>query len=399
MSGRIEQMGRGQQQNNQQGFVSIIVTIIIIVFVTLVAVSFAFISRQNQTQSLNSQLSTQAFYAAESGVNQAIKKLKSANGLGDVTNCNNGLFDGADSTLNSDGTVKYTCVLVNNQPVDLRYDSISTDGSTIVHVRTNSPVNDLMISWQDTSGDKTSNLDTFADNSSNFYLPQKSFIKGISGGDSAYNARSAQFPLHTGILRATIIPTSAANSAGNLIANSQNIFLYPRGSASTNGLGSVAALGAGGKDGVFGDGNCNVDSLPDFCNVKITGINSTDFYLRLKAVYKNVAVTIRAFNGASPSASNVSGSVPLIGTQAVIDSTGKASDTVRRIQVRVPLQEGFIFPEYALESADTICKIWSVYPGNATYIAPPAALYPNAGGNNKVLDQAACQLPGMGPAF
>lgn len=406
MSGKISTMGRGTNKyaNRQSGFVSIIVTIIIIVFVTLVAVSFAFLSRQNQTQSLNSRLSTQAFYAAESGVNQAIRYLKTPNGVGDYTNCNSPITSDAKATLDADGPVKYTCVLINNKPVDLRYDAISTTGSTIVHIKTAVPVDKLEISWQDTGANKSTDTNdpSFAASSSNFYLPQKDFIGSTAAAkaDPAYVRQTAEFPKHTGILRATIIPSPGPGSSyANLTSAAQNIFLYPRATAGSNGLGNVNAKNAGGFDGVFGDGKCSVTSAPNYCNVKITGIGSNDFYVRLKAIYKNVSVTMRAFDAATPLVnSNDPNGMQLLGTQAVIDSTGRAVDTVRRIQVRVPLQEGFTLPEFALESADTICKIFAFAPGTASYVKASGAdtLYHGTDPNNAAPDNAACTLPGMG---
>lgn len=393
-------MGRGM--NKQSGFVSIIVTMIVIVLVTMIALSFALIARQNINQSLNSQLSTQAYYAAESGVNEAIRQIKGGS-VTDLGTCNNSITSAAKSTLESTQPAKYTCVLINQSPRDLRYSDISTESSTIVHVKADAAgpnISTLQISWQSPSADTSRAANNFAASTSNFYLPQKSFIDGSNIADSAYNKQTAEFPNFTGILRTTIIPTSAATSGDNLMSNSQDLFLYPRAASSTNGLGAINFRGSGGPAVSFVDGECNVVSQPAFCNVKITGINTKDLYLRLKGVYHDSSVQIRAFSGdiTSSDSDSASGRLQLVGTQAVVDSTGRAVDTVRRIQVRVPLEDHFRYPEYAIESGESICKIYNFWPGGASYNLPPVGLYSGPDSNNALLDRQACTLPGaIGP--
>jgi hypothetical protein len=53
------------------------------------------------------------------------------------------------------------------------------------------------------------------------------------------------------------------------------------------------------------------------------------------------------------------------GAQAVIDSTGKAQDVLRRIQVNVPLRATSQneLSDYAIQSTDAICKRFSVMNG------------------------------------
>jgi Tfp pilus assembly protein PilX len=59
------------REDKQAGMVAIMVTMILMIVISLIVVGFAQISRRNQRQALDRQLSTQAFYAAETGVNDA----------------------------------------------------------------------------------------------------------------------------------------------------------------------------------------------------------------------------------------------------------------------------------------------------------------------------------------
>jgi Tfp pilus assembly protein PilX len=376
-------------KRQQTGFVSIIVTLILMVITSMLVLSFAFLARQNMNRNLNQQLSTQAFYAAESGVNDAVAKLK-AGTLSDTNSCGDTPSIGNQVLGADDLNVKYTCVLVNQSPTDLKYDGVATDTSTVVHINAPSATT-LKISWQDSGADNV-----FAPSTSKFYLPQLPVINKALAASGRSVDQTADFPNHTGLLRATVIPTSAATSDNILLNSSRNFFLYPRANASPNQQGASDMSQA---DGQLVSGECNTGNnsgaYPLACNAVVTGV-PTDFYLRLRSVYKPVAVRIQMFDG--------SVAQPIKGAQAVIDATGKAQDVLRRIQVRVPLSPSFMYPEFALETADSICKRFAVYPGGAAILTPSATneagLYGGTDPNNAKADQTACSLPGLpAPSF
>src|SRR5487761_1358632 len=58
-------------QSSQAGIASITVTMIMMIVISLIVLSFAQIARREQRQSIDRQLSVQAYYAAESGANIA----------------------------------------------------------------------------------------------------------------------------------------------------------------------------------------------------------------------------------------------------------------------------------------------------------------------------------------
>ena len=351
---------KNQQQN---GFISIIVAMIIMIFVTLVALGFAFLARQNQRENENRILSTQAFYAAESAVNDTIALLKSGSAPTQKTTCD----PGSNNTIGSSNSdVKYTCVLYNTEPTALEYPDVEAGQEQIVKVKTSdgSNLQSITISWQAKDGSTT----FVPAASSNHYLPQSSYTEA-----DGYNLASA-----TGMLRATLIPIYGTISRSDLSTKAQTLFLYPKagsGGATNQPFLNVGSLAvppqADPAQGLFVDGRCNAsaNSAPlRLCNVTITGLSASaatnTFYLRLRALYKASSVTISATSATSSNAH-------LIGEQAVIDATGKAVDVVRRIQVRVPLNTETIAnrPPYAIESVDSICKRLQVWPGGTT-IAP-----------------------------
>jgi hypothetical protein len=86
----------------------------------------------------------------------------------------------------------------------------------------------------------------------------------------------------------------------------------------------------------------------------------TVMFLRLKSVYRPNAVSVSAKYGITNTVANFSRA------QVMIDSTGKATDVLRRIQVRVPLKTQFNFPESAIKTKESICKLFEVYPGTGS---------------------------------
>ena len=63
---------------DDKGLVSFMITIIMMLVITLIVIGFTQVSNRNRRESLDRQLSTQAFYAAESGVNEALKVLRTS---------------------------------------------------------------------------------------------------------------------------------------------------------------------------------------------------------------------------------------------------------------------------------------------------------------------------------
>lgn len=351
---------------NQTGFVSIIMALIIMVFVTLIALGFAFLARQNAEQNENRQLSTQAFYAAESGVNDAINfmtsKLKLGQPIPSATSCDDTKLANANFTPTIGSTnseVKYTCVLFNPNPTSLEY-TVDPSSSEIIKIQSanGQTIKTITVSWQASGGSSL-----FATNN-HHWLPQAN--SGATGGDD--------LAANTGILRATLTPIMPTITRTELLDRSQTTFLYPK--VGSGGSGSYQAYFNGKANsgtytqGSFADGNCRTDRVPKYCSVTFMDLGSVQsentgtYYLRLKAMYSKSNVTISATDALSSPSS-------LTGTQAVIDSTGKASNVLRRIQVRVPLGTGsYAHPEAAIETMTSLCKRLYLWPGNSAFDNP-----------------------------
>ena len=117
---------------SEVGMISIMTTMVLMIIISLIALGFAQISRRNQRESLDRQLSTQAFYAAESGVNDARDLIANAVNAGttvpDKDACDDNGAGAFYATLNpvidAAKNVEYSCLLVDTAPTELRYSDV-----------------------------------------------------------------------------------------------------------------------------------------------------------------------------------------------------------------------------------------------------------------------------------
>ena len=346
-------------QNNQEGLVSITVSLIIMIIITLVVSSFALIVRREQRRTLDRQLSQQAFYAAEAGIADAQSAIK-AGLTDDITECSGpGSFSKVAETINDpskpspiykseiSNNVSYSCVLIDQTLPDYRVDNLNpSDGSYVTSIDSSVNIGQLDISWQrNDNGQITSNP------------TDHTLVSGMSGP----------------MLRVTIFPGFTKDVSGitqplsknDINQGSHTMFLYPNTEAT--GDNSITYLGSDGginstypRQGQFVDGNCDSSTVdPDryACNVSITGLGRTSYFVVVQPLYQSAKIIM------TPKDSSGS-TINLSGGQAEIDVTGKASDVLRRIQVRVPIDGGLsigdfdgLFPDSAISTTDDLCKL------------------------------------------
>lgn len=346
---------RQNLHNNQYGLVSFFVVVIIMIVLSLIVLAFAQLVRREQRQSLDRQLSTQAFYAAESGVNDAINVLPDliASGASWGEGCNSFIeaannLPGVDINPDLGGGIAYSCLLVDPAPSELSYDSVDIDESQTVPIQAGDggAISVVEVSWEDPTGNTT-----------------------VSGCPNPADANTLPGSLpsgcEVGALRLEMIPfpIGGSRTRDQLISDRFIAFAQPRSGGITS---APFASGGGDNQGLRQVAGCNTTSgAPRYCTVRITGLSSNRFYLRMRSVYRPTSVTVRAFRDAAATSR-----VDLVGAQVEIDATGRASDVLRRIKVSRPLESSVIpSPEFAVQSAGTLCKRFSIAP------APPGGTH------------------------
>lgn len=327
------------RDKQQAGMVAIMVTLILMIVISLIVIGFAQISRRNQRQALDRQLSTQAFYAAETGVNDANNLIKTAIGLGNIVaakpNCasngggfysslNNGVIDDASG-------VRYTCLMVDPTPSTLSYSSIGGT-STIVPLISGSggTIASVSMTWQ--SKDETSTP------TANCPISRTNVFSPTTSWNCGY-----------GVLRFDLVPTSGSLTADGLKNATMTSFVVPLSASGDATVNPIDYTTGGGRNllGVV----CTNTS----CSLTIRGLTQNQYYLRVSSIYKDVSLQITAADGAAAP-------IALQGAQAVVDATGKAQDVLRRIQVRVSLTGSStnMLSDYGIQSSEAICKRFSV---------------------------------------
>ncbi len=317
-----------QIRTNQQGMVSIMVTMILMIVMSLIVLGFAQNARRNQRETLDRQLSTQAFYAAESGVNDAKELIQGTTAVPPAkTSCTDagtgGFYQSLLDNSNVDAAhgVSYSCVLVNPAPKQLDYDSVGTTG-TIAPIFSGSGSNfgNIDLTWQTKTGSTT---------------PTNGCPTQYTSGTASFTPTST-WTCGYGVLRLDLVPVSGNLDAATLQSSARTIFAVP---TKTTGVNTYNFTTDGNK--VIG-----VKCTNTSCTLNISGLAGTQYYMRMQSIYQDVSMKIASAQGLS-------------GAQIVVDSTGKAQDVLRRIQVRFPISASGSknnMPDNALQSTDSICK-------------------------------------------
>ena len=324
------------------------VTMLLMIVISLIVLGFAQISRSEQRQSLDRQLSTQAFFAAESGVNDArqivMGELASGQGVPEKDQCSPTTeypTTKANPTIDAANNVTYPCLLVTTHLKTLianvpLADGISPSVKLPLEPATSS-INTLHINWAPSSTPSTTDFNKCSTS-----------IPSGPTASSGYFVPTSSWKCPIGVMRLEIVATDSLS--GSALANSQKVmFLYPvRSSAGAVNQSYAASNGAVIR--------ANCANVTSGCNVNLTGLNGGSKYMvKISAVYASGKVTMTATNGAG-------NSLEFANAQVQIDATGRAQDVLRRIQVRLPLQDSSATPDYAVESGTPICKRFQYSP-------------------------------------
>jgi len=344
---------------NEEGLVAIIVATIIMIILSLITLGFARLMEREQRQALDRSLSTQAFYAAESGVNDVEKAIRAGTLKTDRDKCDPSVGIAGDNvftgTIDAGLTSQYSCLLVLQHPPTLEYTngSINVNSSKIVAVSdaVGDSISQIKFSW--TGSDLTVGT------------PLDCTIAFPSFGS---------WPHDTGMLRVDVVPADPPLTRAGLISGAITLFLYPTAAGCGTDTVTYAANSSDNTKGSIVAVNC-LNSSPPFadgrkyaCEIGITMAAAEQkhlYYLRMRSVYKPSEVSVRLFNSANTQ-------VSIKDAQVQVDSTGRVADVIRRIQVRIPIKITFPVPDDALETTNSICKLIGVAPPS-----PPSLGCPN----------------------
>lgn len=331
----------------ERGLITLVSVLVIIIIITIITLSLASLSRRGLRQSLDEQLSSQALYAAESGINDVIQKLDANELSSDITDCNdiNDPTKGFSPNLNAEGTVRYSCILVIQTSTTI--DSFLTKNSLKyypIEDAGGATINSLTINWTKPTGTKN--------------------ITACSAQNCLYD--SGGWSNRLGLLRVRLIPDVATADLDdrNAINNkSVDVIAYPFG---VTGLSNETSVAAGVENYVLA-GTCGSDSR---CTINLNSIGNRitgKYYLQIYTYFNDANITITG-NG---------GTASFKGAQITIDSTGVAQDVSKRLQVKIPKNMKSDLPVYSVGVGEKLCKRFFTNPtatdndSSVTPILPP----------------------------
>lgn len=320
-------------RSNQEGMVAIVATMILMIVISLIVLGFSQVVRRNQRQAIDAQLSSQAFYAAESGLNLAASKIGIDPDYENKNNCDIPAGEAGEYEINTN--TKITCLLTSSVE-DLRYDGIgSTSRVTLIDLEGSDTPGTIFINWENSDG---------------------AAVNDCSGGTTLPRAGAANWQCTQPLLRVDLIPISDSMRRSDLVASQYTAFLYPSNSPS-----GVTNFNADNKGDIV-QAQCDNGTTTNKtlkCLVRINGANEQKYAVRMMSLYgtSNVRLHVRDFR-------------TLIGAQAEVDSTARAFDVLKRVQSRVSLfgtlDGSRSVPDFAIDSGDGICKAYKVSAGDVS---------------------------------
>lgn len=338
-------------QRDQAGFASIVIALVLILVLALLTVGFAELARREQQNALDKQLAAQAYYAAESGVNDISQVVLNAianpatatpnlaslvpntatpAGPLDPNKCieNQVTTDPQLSSLPSNNIssangVSYSCVLLNLDPPSLVKTPLSanTAWTTTFATTGGGALEGLTINWSSIAG-----------------KPAAATAGGTFTPLANWNAPA--------VLQVSITPLGGILNRQSLINNTYTAYLYPR-------CDGPASAPYTAQQATVVDAKCNSGTY----SVAISNLSGTpgeSYAISILDYYDASTVSIT-------NATDGTGPLDFSNSQALIDATGQAKNVLKRIQVHVPLQQPGVTPNYTVE-AQNICKRFDTAP-------------------------------------
>lgn len=329
---------------DQAGVVSILVSVIIMIILTLIVVSFAQIMRREQRQSLDRQLSSQAYYAAESAINDATNSYAKGEITDSFDSCKQSSGPLSGNVLNTELEVSYSCVTLSKEVESVEFDSV--DFTTrqfrvdpVDSAGTDQSLKDLVINWQ------TANKTSFATTTEATTVPGNLPIP-------------SEWPTgRPGLIRIEIIPLEKRGGAifdRNKLIDSRRVYwLYP-----SSGNSNTIDWSSTTNNGQMFEGNCDTSILTRSKNCQVVIQNFVDdtdlaYILRVKSIYSSSSMK---FEGVLHNSSTAI----FKNSQISIDATGKANDVLRRIRAKISVEDSYPVPDNAIQAYDGLCKQLSI---------------------------------------
>lgn len=348
---------------NNRGVVSILTVVFVAVLLSIITIAFVRLAVNEQRQSSDDDLTTAAFYAAESGIEDAVRAVSKYQEAGLAVSTLNGEDCGVptNAALGSfnpilSGTngidAEYSCQLIDLSPNDL--EAQISEGETNMFT-----IKPVLSGTADTRA-KTGSLKIQWHNIDEDYSPVA--LRTSSANNTLqfddWGDGTNPFPP---VLRVELFGHENGDISRSVLDNKQVAAFFDPVN------GNSGAYSVDNIDGKMLDAACSTTN-PDgryYCSA-IINLNSEvvaelgrpgmTTYARIKPVYGATTVRIQAFSG-----QNATGdSRDFADGQLVVDVTGRSGQVYRRLLTRYPLDTQGSLIDYVLIGGDGICKDFKV---------------------------------------
>lgn len=361
--------------SDQSGAVSFLSVLIFIIIITTVALAYMQSVTRQQRNAFNYDMSTRAYYAAESGVQDAVRALRADRAQladGKKDSCDP-LVDGRLNPASSSGgtlggeqgyQLSYTCQLIDTSTATGRV-SPGQNSVTMRIVPVSGPLPAspiIRVSWGVPAEVGAEQQTTYYSraNANKIFGPVVNWNRGweLDGEETArpfYPVLRAAVVSHPGSgfqrtdIRQRVAFLNPAAPTGTF---------FPHPAVNANLTAPVATQQAS----LITNANCSDESaagsLSCYADIQVSnmGGSSPQLYLNLSSLYRDAYFEVSLRSGSTV--------IPLANTTATIDVTGKAGSSIfRRVKQTVPLGENYrVTPGVgaALTVGEGICKAFSI---------------------------------------
>jgi hypothetical protein len=393
-------IGRFKGNNRESGFVSLFTVIFFMLLITVITIGFLRIMGIEQQQSLNNDLTASAINAAQSGIEDGQRAILAYNNTTDPT------LKAALATALTNNT---QCDALTSSPTIRTALNLDNGGNVIGNSQLNQYYTCLTVSLNTPNyinslpGDQSDIVPLIDDGGAGFervkvswHLLSTSIDKDGDGVPTTYASTNALAPLvningnptnswssrgYPAYLRVQLFgyPNNVAFNRADIEARTYTMILVPAldtvpTAADENTPINFATVDPRGFDQAKNDlqlikckaspgsnlGSYACAATLELPNVAALRGPNNSYFLRVTPVYGQSHFQVVMYHNGVP--------VNFKGVQPIVDATGRAADVYRRVQSRVRNFPGGLLPEYALESANTICKNMIISDG--TYFVP-----------------------------
>jgi hypothetical protein len=328
---------------NQRGVVSLITSILISLLFVVVVVSMVNVLTREQRQSTAADQSSRAYYAAETGIEDGLAKVKNALAQPAPLVALSAAEQGGSCIVPAASTnaAPYSCLILSRQS-NILSGILKRDGASeqIDLSSVTQPIGKIVIDWNLTGGQGG---DSPVDSLSSLPTSATQFDGGAQWGNkpAVLEATTIRFTTAGGGLFDATNATQL-NILENLIVPTQS------------GSGSIPDYSANNAIHQPVAGVCTTtttSSNPYNCHMTLNVTDSATYnhVIRLRARYNGAHFAVHVYD--------TSGTLVSVPDQyETIDVTAKANNTSRRVRAKVAIFQNTASLDYALFSDHDICK-------------------------------------------